>query len=125
MDAADDDDLVEGASRIARRPRKERQREAEAKEGRQSVQRERRTEKIVHLTTEIDDEDLQVGVGEARGGEEESKPRRGGEAVGARKDRRMGAREMRGGGRYRRERKMEKISNSVRVARRSLNRWRR
>ncbi|KAK9166830.1 hypothetical protein Scep_002021 [Stephania cephalantha] len=33
------------------------------KEGRRSVQRERRTEKIVHLTTEMDDEDLQVGFG--------------------------------------------------------------
>ncbi|KAK9105486.1 hypothetical protein Scep_022330 [Stephania cephalantha] len=32
-------------------------------ERRQSVQRERGTEKIVHLTMKMDDEDLQVGVG--------------------------------------------------------------
>ncbi|KAK9098374.1 hypothetical protein Syun_025419 [Stephania yunnanensis] len=45
---------AEGKAAAARR---------KAKEGRWPVQRKRRMDKIVHLTTKMDDEDLQVSVG--------------------------------------------------------------
>ncbi|KAK9169402.1 hypothetical protein Syun_001542 [Stephania yunnanensis] len=84
MDAADSGDLVEvsanggkaeGKAAAGRR----------AKEEMWSVRIERRMEKIVHLTTKTDDEDLQVGVG-VYGGEEGVETDRGGEAVGAERE---------------------------------------
>ncbi|KAK9125378.1 hypothetical protein Scep_014224 [Stephania cephalantha] len=65
MDTANINDLIEGASAD---PTEKAEGKAaatgrRAKEGRRLVQRERRMEKIIHLTTETDDEDLQVGVG--------------------------------------------------------------
>ncbi|KAK9095296.1 hypothetical protein Scep_026765 [Stephania cephalantha] len=64
MDAADDGDLVEGASADPAEKAKGKATVVgrRANEGRRSLQRERMREMIVHLKTEMDDEDLQVGV---------------------------------------------------------------
>ncbi|KAK9118600.1 hypothetical protein Scep_016693 [Stephania cephalantha] len=96
------------------------------KEGRWSVQRERRKEKIVHLIMETDNGNgqwkrtmkISKSALEARATRRESKSAEEGRRSVQRRDRRMGAE--RGGEVVgaERERKMEKISNSVFGARR-------
>ncbi|KAK9157666.1 hypothetical protein Scep_004240 [Stephania cephalantha] len=64
MDATNGGDLIEGASADPTEKAEGKASEARRRveERRRSVQREMRTEKIVHLTTKTDHEDLQVGV---------------------------------------------------------------